>query len=316
MNTITAVILGILIGWLIEWLIDWIYWRRKQRRLAGNLSAAEANAANLQAENSILKSQLASLEASTGQFEGAKGEFEAKIASLENEINGLGVVNRQLTAEQKLLLTKIADLEGEVSEMSLATRVGAATLVGAGLNAVADRDTGTPVESDIVAPVGAVAGVVPPGEDMFTGNVDITDLAEIAKFKNLLEYVEGIGPVYAEKLREIGLLTCLDFLKAGATRKGREEIVEKSGISSKLILKWVNHIDLYRIKGIGSEYADLLEAAGIDTVVELAQRNPTNLFEKVIEVNAAKELVRKPPTAAQVEEWIAQAKTLARVISY
>jgi uncharacterized membrane protein HdeD (DUF308 family)/predicted flap endonuclease-1-like 5' DNA nuclease len=149
-----------------------------------------------------------------------------------------------------------------------------------------------------------------------TGNVDLTDPAEMAKFKYELEYVEGIGPAYGAQLKAIGLVTCLDLLKAGASRKGREEIVAKSGISSKLILEWVNHLDLYRIKGVGSEYADLLEAAGVDTVVELAQRNPGNLFEKMNAVNAEKALVRKLPTTAQVEDWVSQAKGLARVVTY
>ena len=97
---------------------------------------------------------------------------------------------------------------------------------------------------------------------------------------------------------------------------GRKELAEGTGISEHLILKWVNHVDLYRIKGIGSEYADLLEASGVDTVVELAQRNPENLFEKMSEVNAEKALVRKLPTASQVADWVAQAKGLPRVVSY
>lgn len=152
--------------------------------------------------------------------------------------------------------------------------------------------------------------------EAMTSVVEISDPSEEAKFKHPLEYVEGIGPAYGEQLKSIGLVTCLDLLNAGATRKGREEIVEKSGISGKLILKWVNHVDLYRIKGVGSEYADLLEAAGVDTVVELAQRNPGNLFDKVSEVNTEKDLVRKLPTAAQVEDWVGQAKNLPRVVSY
>ena len=153
-------------------------------------------------------------------------------------------------------------------------------------------------------------------EAVLIGNVDATDVEEMGKFKYPLEYVEGIGPVYAAKLKAIGLVTCLDLLKAGASRKGREEIVSKSGIAGSLILKWVNHVDLYRIKGVGSEYADLLEVAGVDTVVELAQRNPANLLAKMTEVNAAKELVRKVPTAAYVEDWVSQAKGLPRVITY
>ncbi len=153
-------------------------------------------------------------------------------------------------------------------------------------------------------------------EAILIGNVDATDVEEMGKFKYPLEYVEGIGPVYAEKLKSIGLVTCLDLLKAGAARKGREEIASKSGIAGSLILKWVNHVDLYRIKGVGSEYADLLEVAGVDTVVELAQRNPANLLAKMTEVNVAKELVRKVPTAANVEDWVSQAKGLPRVITY
>ena len=91
--------------------------------------------------------------------------------------------------------------------------------------------------------------------------------------------IEGIGPTYAAKLKEIGINTVEALLKAGATPKGREEIAEKTGIDKGLILEWVNLADLYRIKGVGEEYSDLLEEAGVDTVVELAQRNPENLHE-------------------------------------
>jgi len=153
-------------------------------------------------------------------------------------------------------------------------------------------------------------------EFKLTGNVDPNDPEEMAKFKNSLEYVEGIGPVYGDRLKAIGLVNCLDLLQSGASRKGREIIAEKSGISGKLILEWVNQVDLYRIKGVGSEYADLLEAAGVDTVLELAQRNPTNLFEKLVVVNTEKELVRKMPTPSQVNDWIYQAKGLPRIVTY
>jgi predicted flap endonuclease-1-like 5' DNA nuclease len=150
-----------------------------------------------------------------------------------------------------------------------------------------------------------VTGAVEQAEDLLTGNVDRSDPQEMAKFRYRLEYVEGIGPAYAEKLRTIGIVTCLDLLRAGATRKGRETIVAGSGVSSNLILEWVNHVDLYRIKGVGSEYADLLEASGVDTVVELAQRNAVNLFDKLARVNLEKDLVRKLPTLVQVEDWVA-----------
>ena len=90
----------------------------------------------------------------------------------------------------------------------------------------------------------------------------------------------------------------------------------KSGISEKLILEWVNHVDLFRIKGVGEEYADLLEEAGVDTVVELAQRKAGNLMGKMAEVNVSKNLVNKMPAQSQVENWISQAKKLPRAISY
>jgi len=128
--------------------------------------------------------------------------------------------------------------------------------------------------------------------------------------------VEGIGPKYAEKLLKAGVSTTDTLLKAGATPKGRKELAVKAGIGEALILEWVNHVDLYRIKGVGSEYSDLLEAAGVDTIPELAQRKASNLTEKMAAVNLEKKLVRKLPVEAQVADWIEQAKKLPRVITY
>lgn len=128
--------------------------------------------------------------------------------------------------------------------------------------------------------------------------------------------VEGIGSKYSEKLTKIGIKTTGALLKAGSTPKGRKNLAEKSGISDELILKWVNHVDLYRIKGVGSEYSELLEAAGVDTIPELAQRKAANLAAKIVEVNKAKKLVRKLPVESQVADWIEQAKKLPRVITY
>ena len=128
--------------------------------------------------------------------------------------------------------------------------------------------------------------------------------------------IEGIGPVYAAKLEGAGVGSAEALLEQGATPKGRMEIAEKSGISDGLILEWVNHVDLYRIRGIGSEYADLLEEAGVDTVPELAQRKPDNLLEKMTAVNAQKKLVRRLPVLSQVESWVEQAKRLERKVSY
>lgn len=131
-----------------------------------------------------------------------------------------------------------------------------------------------------------------------------------------LEMVEGIGEGYAGKLRSAGVATTDMLLEMGSTKKGREDLAEKSGISGKLILEWVNHVDLFRISGVGEEYADLLEASGVDTVPELAQRRADNLHKKLAELNTAKKLVRQLPSEKQVQGWIEQAKELPRKIQY
>lgn len=131
-----------------------------------------------------------------------------------------------------------------------------------------------------------------------------------------LSTIEGIGDAYEAKLEAAGVKSVEALLDACATKKGRAELAEKTGISEKLILKWANHADLARVKGIGGEYAELLEAAGVDSVPELATRKAENLFKKMQEVNDAKSLVRKMPTAAQVEDWIKQATALPRVLQY
>jgi len=151
----------------------------------------------------------------------------------------------------------------------------------------------------------------PEGEEL----VNPHDPIEV-KMRKKLQFVEGIGDVYSQKLAEAGILTTGKLMVEGVTRTGRQELAEKTGISEKLILKWLNEIDLYRIKGIGSEYADLLEAAGVDTVPELAQRNPENLYQALTNTNQEKNLVRQLPTQDQVTEWVEQAKQLPRIIQY
>ncbi len=128
--------------------------------------------------------------------------------------------------------------------------------------------------------------------------------------------IEGIGPVYAQKLINAGVKTSQKLLKRGASSQGRRELAQQTNIDEGLILEWVNHADLFRIKGVGEEYADLLEEAGVDTVPELAQRNPENLHATLVKVNQQKELVRQLPAPRQVRDWIAQAKMLPRVIEY
>ncbi len=131
-----------------------------------------------------------------------------------------------------------------------------------------------------------------------------------------LEDIEGIGASYAEKLKQAGLASTDALLNAGATPKERADLATATGISEKLILRWVNMSDLFRIKGVGEQYSDLLEAAGVDTVMELAQRKPENLQAKMVEVNEGKKLVRRVPTQAEVSDWVEQAKALPRMVSY
>jgi predicted flap endonuclease-1-like 5' DNA nuclease len=128
--------------------------------------------------------------------------------------------------------------------------------------------------------------------------------------------IEGIGAAYSSKLEAIGIHSLEALLVAGSEKSGRKAIAEKTSISEKLILDWVNRADLARIKGISTQYADLLEFAGVDTVPELAQRRADNLHAKIVEVNDEKNLVGRLPALSQVEDWIAQAKALPRVINY
>lgn len=128
--------------------------------------------------------------------------------------------------------------------------------------------------------------------------------------------IEGIGPAYAEKLNGIGVRTTDALLQAGCGPEERKQLAAATGIADSLLLEWVNLADLYRVKGIGKQYSDLLEEAGVDTVVELATRVPENLLAKMVEVNKAKNLVNKMPGVSQVKKWIAQAKKLPRVVTY
>lgn len=131
-----------------------------------------------------------------------------------------------------------------------------------------------------------------------------------------LKQIEGIGEAYAAKLFEIGLVTTEALLNKGATPEGRKAIEVQTGIPHEKILDWVNRADLFRIKGVAEEYSDLLEAAGVDTVPELAQRNPVNLLNKLTEINTEKQLVRRLPTQREVSNWVDHAKVLPRRVVY
>jgi predicted flap endonuclease-1-like 5' DNA nuclease len=131
-----------------------------------------------------------------------------------------------------------------------------------------------------------------------------------------IDEIEGIGPVYAEKLQAAGIRTTEAYLERAKDPKGRKALAEETGIDASRILKWANMADLMRINGVGEEYSELLEAAGVDTVKELKHRNAANLAAKMKEVNEDKKLVRQVPGEASVEKWVEQAKALPAMMTY
>jgi uncharacterized membrane protein HdeD (DUF308 family)/predicted flap endonuclease-1-like 5' DNA nuclease len=231
---------------------------------------------------------------------GVAGATAAGMAAASRAGSDMGYATRSVT-------DTAADLAGDVGEVVGDAAEAVGGVAAAGVDAA---------QSGVDAVQSGVEEVVEAVDEAFTGNVSAVDTDEMAKFKNPLEFVEGIGSGYADQLRAIGIANCLDLIKRGSTPKGRADIAAQSGISGRQILTWVNHVDLYRIRGVGSEYADLLEASGVDTVVELAQRNPATLYAKINALNLEQRRVRRPPTQAQVEDWITQAKGLPRVITY
>jgi predicted flap endonuclease-1-like 5' DNA nuclease len=197
------------------------------------------------------------------------------------------------------------EIEGEPSvDVEADHSMTADTLVAGAVAATA---------SQAVEPVEEAAGLEKAEE-----SVEIVESQEEvhAKFGQDIESVMGIGPVYGAKLREAGITAPLLLLRNGATSKGRQQIANNTEISEKMILKWVNYVDLYRIKGVSEAYAELLEASGVDTVPELATRNPKNLHTKILSVIEEKRIFREPPTSEMVESWVEQAKKLPRAIQY
>ena len=128
--------------------------------------------------------------------------------------------------------------------------------------------------------------------------------------------IQGIGPAYAEKLKAAGVNKVSELLEKGKTAKGRKELEDETGIRHDLILTWVNHADLFRVKGVGPQFAELLEASGVDTVKEFAHRNAENLEAKMKEVNEKEHRTRRVPTAAELQKMIDQAKELPAVVTY
>ncbi|HEY7462985.1 MAG TPA: DUF4332 domain-containing protein [Candidatus Limnocylindria bacterium] len=131
-----------------------------------------------------------------------------------------------------------------------------------------------------------------------------------------IEDVEGIGPAFAEKLANAGVRTTDDLLARGGKKAGRAALAAQTGINEGMLLEWTNHVDLMRIKGVGSEFSDMLEAAGVDSPAELAQRNAANLAETMAELDMARNTTRRIPTEAMVAGWIAEAKSMERAVEH
>lgn len=151
-------------------------------------------------------------------------------------------------------------------------------------------------------------------EEDFDQALEEDALAKLAK--KPVNEIEGIGPAYSEKLAAVEITSIDQYLKATADRDGRKELAEKTGISPKLVLEWANRADLMRVPGVGEEFSDLLEQAGVDTVNELKFRNPENLYNALVEINQEKNLVRRMPSQGDVEAWIESAKQLPVILTY
>ena len=161
--------------------------------------------------------------------------------------------------------------------------------------------------------------IPPVEEEQQMPEIEVKSPKEVAPSRArliLVEKIEGIGPVYAQKLLEVGVKTTADLLEQGKSRKGREELVEKTGISATLVLKWVNMADMMRISGIGEEYSELLEKAGVDTVKELRNRIPEHLHQALGEANKVHKLVRRLPHLSEVEKWVKEAKEAETIMTY
>lgn len=131
-----------------------------------------------------------------------------------------------------------------------------------------------------------------------------------------IETIEGIGPIFGNRLRNSGVNAVGDLLRVGSTRRGRHDLSDKIGVAPTTIFKWVNQADFFRIRGVGKQYSDLLESAGVNTVMDLSRRNPKKLYENLRETNREKNLVRRTPPLKMIEGWIQSAKKLKRLVKY
>ena len=185
--------------------------------------------------------------------------------------------------------------------------------IAAGQSKVSAKDFAAKAAADEAAAAAAAEAAAAPE---VVAEEPAADAPAAPERKGDIEEIEGIGPAFAEKLRAADVSSIDALLEKGATPEGRSALVEQTGIDAVRVLRWVNHADLIRVVGIGPEFAELLEASGVDSVPELAQRNVENLVTALTETNDARSLVRRVPGAADVTDWIEQAKALPRVVAH
>jgi|GEM_PF-426175 len=222
-----------------------------------------------------------------------------------------------------VVAAKAEEPAAPAAEAEAPVAAAGAAAVAAGVVAAQEEAPAAPAaEAEVGAAAGAVAAEAEAPAAEVAAAATLKQLeatlsaADLGNLREKVEFIEGVGATYGAKLNQAGIVTVMDLLQRGATRKGRAELVEATGIQAGLILKWVNHADLFRITGVGKQFGELLEAAGVDTVVELAQRNPVNLFTRLTQVNVEKKLAGRSPRQDEVSKWVDQAKGLPRVVEY
>jgi small subunit ribosomal protein S2 len=188
--------------------------------------------------------------------------------------------------------------------------------IAAGQSKVSAKDFAAKAAADEAAATAAIAATEEAAAPEAVAEEPAADAPAAPERKGDIEEIEGIGPAFAEKLRAADVSSIDALLEKGATPVGRSALVEQTGIDAVRVLRWVNHADLFRVVGIGPEFAELLEASGVDSVPELAQRNVDNLVTALTETNDARSLVRRVPTGSEVTDWIEQAKALPRVVAH
>jgi predicted flap endonuclease-1-like 5' DNA nuclease len=232
-----------------------------------------------------------------------------------NEANKLGIPVVGLTdtnCDPDLIQYIIPGNDDAIRSCSLIVRA-LADGIAAGQSKVSAKDFAAKAAADEAAAVAAAEEAAAPEVVV---EEPVADAPDTPERRGDIEEIEGIGPAFAEKLRGADVSSIDALLEKGATPEGRSTLVEQTGIDAVRVLRWVNHADLIRVVGIGPEFAELLEASGVDSVPELAQRNVENLVTALTETNDARSLVRRVPGAGEVTDWIEQAKALPRVVAH